>query len=104
MSHSIAIPQHQPVGYIKGRVRNLLLSAIAGSIIGTLGYAISLSAIGVARDAFAAQAAPAEPVMSFPAREIPPEWQWPPPTGNYNRMYRGVTPQRLEWIRPNGRR
>jgi hypothetical protein len=38
MSHSIAIPQHQPVGYIKGRVRNLLLSAIAGAIIGTLGY------------------------------------------------------------------
>ena len=101
MSHSIAIPPYEPVeraGDV-GRVRYLILSAVLGMIVGAIGFAITVTAVDVVGTAFSVQSPTIEPAASYPERELAPEWQWNPKPGNYDAMYRGIKPQRLDWVR-----
>ena len=103
MSHSIAIPEYQLVEHDRaremGRARYLILSAVVGMIIGAIGFAVTVSTVDVVRTALAAQPPTVEPLVSYPAHEIPPEWQWNPKPGNYDAMYQGIKPRRPDWIR-----
>lgn len=108
MSQSIAIPHYELAGHgrtrDRARLRNLILRAVAGATIIGVGFAVALPTADFVRSAFAAPPETVAPAIVYPEREIPREWQWPPPSGNYDSMYRGVKPQRLDWIRSNGRR
>ena len=104
MSESIAISYHRPAGRERGRAHPLLLSALLGMTIGALGFAIVASTVDVVRAALAEETPTIGPLVEFPARELPPEWQWKPKGVEVEHMYRQHAPERLDWIRKGGAR
>ncbi len=82
-----------------GRARNLSLSALLGFLIGVLGLAIAVSTVDVVRAAIVEEAATVEPVVEYPARELPREWQWQPKGLEYEHMYMQRKSPRSDWIR-----
>ena len=109
MSHSIAIPHYtRPAAHKRARdprhTRHWFLSALLGVIIVALGITITVSSMDAVRASLAVQSYEVVPAVSYPRRELPPEWQWNPKPGNYDSMYRGVKPDRIDWIRNSERR
>ena len=106
-SESIAIfPQHQPAGRELGRARYLGFGALVGLIIGALGFAVVASTVDVVQAALSSQtsAAVAEPLVEYPARELPREWKGAREPVAYQHMYRQQGSPRLDWIRNGGAR
>jgi hypothetical protein len=64
-----------------------------------LGAAIAASTFDIVSRAIPEQTAALDTEVAFPARELPPEWQWHPPGVAVEHMYRKQAPQRLDWIR-----
>jgi hypothetical protein len=86
--------------------RHALLAAVMVLIVGGLGLAIAVSTIDVVRASYASLTAPApaEPIAAYPVHELPPEWQWSPPSVEYEHMYARKGSVRQDWIRENGSR
>ncbi len=110
MSHSIAIPHyHRPAAHKQERdprhTRRLFLSALLGMIIVGLGFTITVSSMDAVHASLDVLSQEVVPDVSYPRKELPREWQWNPKPVKYEFMYRGgVKPDRIDWIRNNGRR
>jgi len=107
MSESIAIfPQHRPAGRELGRARYLAFGALMGLIIGVFGFAVVASTVDLVQAALSSQtsAAVAEPLIEYPARELPREWRWERKPVAVEHMYRQQASPRLDWIRNGGAR
>ena len=64
-----------------------------------LGSIVTLWAFDATGSATAGRSDAVEAVNDWPARELPPEWQWQPRGVDVEHMYRNPKPQRLDWIR-----
>ena len=104
MSESITIPHHRPARRDGVRAHYLFVSALLALIIGGLGYAIVASTVDAVRAGISDANAIAEPVVEYPARELPAEWRWEPKGVEFEHMYRQKASPRIDWIRQGGRR
>lgn len=105
MSESIL--SHRPTTRrTHGAGRHALLTTVAILIVGGLGLAVAASTIDVVRTAYASLTEPAPPerIPAYPPRELPREWQWSPPSVDYEHMYNRKESAGLDWIRENGSR
>ncbi len=98
MNQTTAIPHHRPAGRERRPYRRLALVALLALIVGAFGLAIE-TPINVAGAAPSNETAAAEPLPTYPARELSEEWRWSPQPVQYKHMYRKVPSQRSDWIR-----
>jgi len=113
MSHTIAVPHHHQPGRERGRAHHLLPSTLLGVLIAVLGFAMVGPTVAVVRGVLAEEAPTAEPVMEFPAREVPAKWKWEPKGLDVDNMY-GLpasprpntrsAPPPLDWIQEGSAR
>ena len=97
------IHHHPATRPTHGAGRHALLAAAVVLIVAGLGLAVAVSTIDVVRASYASLTAPAsaEPISAYPVHELSPEWQWSPPSVEYEHMYARKGSARVDWIREN---
>ena len=100
MSETYPIRHHLHLGIPWRDKHRNLLPAFLGLLLAVLGVAIATSLVDIVRSAPTERVELTAAPPTFPARELPREWQWAPQSVETERMYRDETPPKArQWIR-----